>query len=82
MYIISTTDIDHEDGYPEFLEEAITQQNFNAIAEKAKEKGIPLYRLSVMEYDEKSDDYEYLGAFDQFCLGAFNKVLGGTGAEK
>lgn len=63
-FILSTTWEDTEDGYAKFSREVETEDQFSYIADLANTKGIPSYRLSVIEYDEESDEYEYLGSLE------------------
>ncbi len=63
-FILSTTLLDIKDGYAEFSMEVETEDQFSYIVDLASTKGIPSYRLSVMEFDEESDEYEYLGSLE------------------
>ena len=50
-YYISTSDADVEAGYPEFFKTVHSPKKAVEAIEDAGEKGIPLYRLTVAEYE-------------------------------
>jgi len=62
--IISTCDLDVEDGYPEFNMEIQHKGQLQEVIKKAEKADIPLHRLDVMYYDEESDEFEFLGNFE------------------
>ena len=66
-YEISTCEIDIEDGYPDYCDEADSKEELEQTALKAIAYGLPPHRLTVTErWEEDGEEYhEQIGTLEE-----------------
>ncbi len=67
-YCISTSDVDIEDGYPEWEESCDDLSDLSEIVKRAENYGVPSHRLTVMESwidDESIMQFNVLGSAEE-----------------
>lgn len=74
-YSVSTTEMDIEDGYPEYSAEVTTLEALRQVAEEAEAYGIPVHRLTVLECFDDDEIDEFMSEFAH--LGSLEEVLRG-----